>query len=299
MGLSTQINFKKERDLGSIISDTFRFIRENWRSYFSFIGNILGPMLLIAAALMVFLYIAFAKSYKGLLSGVEAGVGFEGGGGGLEALGNIFGYGFLLMLVWVVIYVLLSMVSLFYIKSYIAHGQADFKEVKTNTYANFWKFLGLTMLMTLMILVSYVFFLIPVFYMAVVLSLAMPIMAFESKSVGDTISHCFSLIKSHWWSTFGVIIVLTMLVSILQMIFAIPQMFYQLIASGVFLDNGDPSAIVELMDDPINIVLNVVAYIGQFLFYSVTFIASAFIYFDLNEQKYGTGTSERIDNLGL
>jgi len=294
MELLDQINFKKERDLGAIISDTFGFIRENWRSYFSFIGKILGPVLIISAALMVFLYIAFARSYKGLLLGLEAG-----DSSGFGSLGNIFGYGFLLTLVWVVIYVLLSMVSLFYIKSYIAHGNANFEEVKNNTYANFWKFLGLTILMTLMILISYVFFFLPVFYMLVVLSLAMPIMAFEDKSVGDTISHCFSLIKSNWWNTFGVIIVLTLLVSLLQMVFSVPQMFYQLIATGVFLDNGDPTAVADLLTDPINIVLNVISYIGQFLFYSVTFIASAFIYFDLNEQKYGTGTGERIDNLGL
>jgi len=294
MELLNQINFKQERDLGTIISDTFRFIRENWKSYFSFIGKVIGPILLISASLMVFLYIAFAKSYKGFLVGVNAG-----NGTGFESLGNLFGYMFLLMMVWVVIYVLLSMVSLFYIKSYIAHGKADFEEVKANTYANFWKFLGLTILMALMMLLSYVFLVIPLFYISVVLSLAMPIMAFESKSIGDTISHCFTLIKSNWWNTFGVLIVLTLLVSILQLVFSVPQMFYQLISTGVFLDNGDPTAVANLLDDPINIILNVISYIGQFLFYSVTFIASAFIYFDLNEQKYGTGTSERIDNLGL
>ncbi|MBL4744831.1 MAG: hypothetical protein JKY08_00540 [Flavobacteriaceae bacterium] len=294
MELLDQINFKEERDLGEIISDTFRFIRENWKSFFSFIGKILGPVLLIAAGLMVFLYISFADSYKKILLGVDAGDAT-----GFSTFENVIGYGFLLVVVWLVIYVLLSMVSLFYIKSFIAHGVADFEEVKANTYANFWKFIGLALLMILMISVSYVFFFIPAFYMAVVLSLGMSIMAFEGKSVGGTISHCFSLIKSNWWNTFGVLIVLTMLVSILQMVFSIPQMMYQLIASGVFLDGGDPTDITNLLDDPINIVLNVISYIGQFLFYSVSFIASAFIYFDLNEKKYGTGTNERIDNLGV
>ena len=28
------IEFKKERDLGAIITDTFKFIRENWKEYF-------------------------------------------------------------------------------------------------------------------------------------------------------------------------------------------------------------------------------------------------------------------------
>ena len=67
---------------------------------------------------------------------------------------------------------------------------------------------------------------------------------------------------------------------------------------GISITDEDPTAILGILEDPIYLILNLVAYFGKFLFYSVTLVSSAFIYFDLNEQKNFTGTFEKIESLG-
>lgn len=291
---SNFLEFKKERDLGAIITDTFKFIRENWKEYFKFMIKIIGPILLIGAALLMFAVISYSSAAKGLLT-LDQGdpsLFFSGFSG-------ILGWAFIMMIVWGLVYTLLAEVSLYYVKSYIANnGVANFDEVKQNTYKNIWKFIGLGIVSILIIFVGYVLCFLPSIYFSVVLFLGFSIMVFENKSVGDTISHCFKLIKNEWWNTFGVIIVLSILVGILGIAFTIPSMIYQLISTGIFMNSEDPTAVLGLFDDPIYMALTFLAYFGKFLFYSITLIASAFIYFDLNEQKNFTGTYEKIDSLG-
>ena len=294
--MSNLIEFKKERDLGAIITDTFTFIRENWKDYFLTVFKIIGPVLLIGAALLVFAMVSYSGAIKGIISLDQSAPDPS------EVFGNMFGmFGwlFLMLLVFAIVYTLLAEVSLYYIKSYIENnGVANFNDVKENTFKNIWKFIGLGILAILMMAVSYVLCVLPVFYISVVLSLAMPIMVFESKSIGDTISHCFILIKNEWWNTFGVVLVIGILVSMLGFVFSIPSLIYQLISMGVSITDEDPTAILGILEDPIYLILNLIAYFGRFIFYSVTLVSSAFIYFDLNEQKNFTGTFEKIESLG-
>src|SRR5690625_7732558 len=54
---STLIDFKRERDLGDILGDTFKFIRYNYKSLFKVIFRLTGPVLLIVLiALMANIY---------------------------------------------------------------------------------------------------------------------------------------------------------------------------------------------------------------------------------------------------
>jgi len=291
------IEFKKERDLGAIITDTFTFIRENWKDYFLTVFKIIGPVLLIGAAILVFAMVSYSGAIKGIINVDQSTTPDPS-----DVFGSIFGmFGYLIMMfvVFGVVYTLLAEVSLYYIKSYIENnGVANFQEIKDNTYNNIWKFIGLGILSILMMLVAYVLCVLPIFYISIVLSLAMPIMVFENKSIGDTISHSFKLIKGEWWNTFGVVLVIGILVSMLGFIFSVPALIYQFISMGISITSDDPTAILEILEDPIYLVLNLIAYLGKFLFYSITLVSSAFIYFDLNEQKNFTGTFEKIDNLG-
>jgi hypothetical protein len=290
------IEFKKERDLGAIITDTFTFIRDNWKDYFLTVFKIIGPVLLVGAAILVFAMVSYSGTIQGMLTLEQSA---PDPSDAIDSVFGMFGWLFLMFLVFGIVYTLLSEVSLFYVKSYIENdGVVNFEEVKEQTYSNIWKFVGLGILAILMMIVGYALCFFPVIYISVVLSLAMPIMVFESKSIGDTISHSFTLIKGQWWNTFGVVIVIGILVSMLGFVFSIPSLIYQLISMGVSISNEDPTAILGVLDDPIYLILNLLAYFGKFLFYSVTLISSAFIYYDLNEQKNFTGTFEKIDNLG-
>jgi len=191
------------------------------------------------------------------------------------------------------------MASLYFIKSYIdTNGKPVFNDVKTNILQNFWKFIGLGFLVTIVTVFGMVFCYLPGLYLGTVLSLATSIMVFENKSIGKTFSHSFTLINGQWWNTFGVLIVVWLLLVVLGQAFSIPALIYQFIKMGTMMQGEDPTAIFEIFKDPIYLALNIVSYVFQFILYSIPLISTVFIYFDLNEQKNFTGTFEEIENIG-
>ncbi len=288
---TSYVEFKKERDLGAIINDTFKFIRENWKAYFGAIIKIAGPFILGGLILMAYVFFSFS----GVFSNLEnAGENTDALAGSMFTMFTSIG---LLMLVGVAIYVLVSATSLYYIKSYITNkGIVDFTEVRKNTFKNIWKFIGLGILIMLMVLIGIVLCYIPGIYIAIVVSLSTSIMVFEDKGISDTISHSFTLIKDHWWTTFGVLIVVSFLVGMISAVFSVPALIYQLVKMATISE--DVEAMTGLFSDPIYIGLNLLSYAGKFILSSITLISTVFIYYDLNEQKNLTGTLEKIDSLG-
>lgn len=285
------IIFKKERDLGAIITDTFKFIRDNWKAYFGTLIKIIGPVLiLVLIVVMGFLY-SFGDMFQNIQNQ------------NIDDPSQVFSsilpwYGGLILSI-IVLYTLMSMTSLFFIKHYIEHnGQTSFEYVEEQVLQNFWRFLGLGVLITLSIIAGVFFCILPAYYLMIVLSLAAPILVFEGRDVTDSYSHSFTLIKGQWWNTFGVVFVVGLLIMVLSSAFSIPAFIYQMVRMATVINDNDPSRMFEMFQDPIYIGLNVLSYSFQFMLYSITMISSVFIYYDLNEQKNATGTIEQIDKLG-
>ncbi|MCB0474677.1 MAG: hypothetical protein KDC69_03325, partial [Flavobacteriaceae bacterium] len=113
METTNYIEFKKERDLGAIISDTFKFIRHNWKTYFLTLIKISYPALLFfLASLILYLYF-IGDIYSGI--------------GNIEDNSEYFGSN-LIVLIIAVIFMLISLVVLYaliqgstlnYMKSYV------------------------------------------------------------------------------------------------------------------------------------------------------------------------------------
>ncbi|MDY7395047.1 glycerophosphoryl diester phosphodiesterase membrane domain-containing protein [Aureibaculum sp. 2210JD6-5] len=215
-----------------------------------------------------------------------------------DFFGSFFGWFFILMLAFVILYGVLSLTSLFFIKSYINNnGQVNFSEIRSNVFKKIWSFLGLAIIIGMASGIGMYLCLVPGIYLGVVFSLAAPIMIFENKSVGDTLSHSFKLIKDNWWNTFGCLIVVWLLIAILGQAFSIPAIIYYFIKLGTTIGQGGVENLGDIFDTTY-IVLNVLSYLFQFMLYSIPLIAVVFIYYDLNEQKNLTGTIEKIDSLG-
>ena len=289
------VEFKKERDLGAIITDTFKFIRENWKEYFSLILKIAGPAFVIFIVAMGYYMITTGDVMAILTESIENSGGYEPDTNLMVMFGSIL----IAAIAGVVFYVLMQMASLFFIKSYINNnGVVDKIEVSQNVKKHFWSFLGLAILTLIMVVFGVFLCFFPAIWIGVVLSLGSSILLFEGKSVGDTISHCFTLIKDHWWETFGVVLVVGILVSLLGQVFAVPSLIYTLIKMSTVIANEDPTVMSSLFSDPIYLALTILSYVGQFLLSTISIITSVFIYFDLNEQKNLTGTIESIESIG-
>ncbi len=281
------INFKKQREIGSILTDMFKFIRLNWKLLFELIFKVSGPALLIMLGAYVFYMQSMAGSF-GLLESVGSYSNFSA----KMILALI-----VLMIAGMVYYALLNGVVLHFIKSYIKNNGTVIKEEVTEGVKNdFWKLLGTSFLVGIIVGVGTLFCVIPGIYLGVVLSIAYALVVFEGKEVTDTISHCFTVVKDEWWITFATFLVVFMLYYFIMIIFQVPQYIYffiNAISMGQEM-SADPAA----MFDWVYITLTTIGMVFQYLFYSLIVISTAFVYFNLNEKKNFTGTLETIETLG-
>lgn len=283
------IEFKKQRELGEILSDTFAFLRLQFKPFITTYFKIVGPYLVVMLISMGFYLSAFSsfldfntQSSNELFSGVTM----------------FFGV-LVFLLAMIMVYATSQSTVLHYIKSYSIHnGVSDFNEIKTAVYASLWSFIGLGIMVVLSIFVGLMFCFLPGIYLAVPLSLSFSIMIFMNKGVGESYSYGFTLVKDEWWITFATFLVVGIIVAIAGYAFSLPAVIYQYAKMGIFSGEMDATNMMDSFIDPIYMILNMIGTLAQVLLNLITIIAGAFIYFNLNEKKNFTGTFERIQNLG-
>jgi len=284
------IEFKKQRELGDILSDTFAFLRSEFKPFFSTFFKIVGPFLLVMIlALAGYMYFA-GNTFNLMLLGSDN-----------EAanLATIFVIALVYILSIVVVYTMSQSTVLHYIKSYSnGKGVVDFETVQKEVYGSFWNFIGLGIMVGLSVMVGFIFCFIPGVYLYVPLALSFSILVFNRMGASDAYSYSFTLVKDEWWMTFATFFVIGIIVAIASYAFAMPTAIYQWMKMGIFSGEMDAESMLDIFKDPIYILLNIVGTIGQFLLNLISVIAGVFIYFNLNEKKNFTGTYERIENLG-
>lgn len=288
------VEFKKERDLGTIITDTFKFLRLEWKPFFTTVFKI--AIIPILFAIVGVLYYTYETSNMFAAIDFEnpnsvSDNPFSGGGIVLAAI--------IMMVSFVIAYIMINVASMYYLKSYVDNkGQVSYDEISQNVKENVWSFIGLGILIGIMVGVGMLFCFIPGVYLGVVLSLATSIYVFKGKDVMETINYSFEFIKDNWWNTFGVLFVMGLLVAVLGYVFSIPAIIYMFARGFVGAINEDPSFMQSIFSDPFYLFFTIVSYVGRFLFYAVSLVSTVLIFFDINEQKYASGTIDKIESLG-
>ncbi len=287
---SNYIEFKKQRELGEILSDTFAFFRNEFKPFFNVYFKVVGPFL-AAMVVSLILYLYFAGDIFNLIAFND---GFEA-----ASLATTAVIGLVYVISIVAVYTMSQSTVLHYIKSYAnGKGAIDVETIRKEVYDSFWSFIGLGIMVGLSVAVGMIFCFIPGIYLYVPLSLSFCIMVYNRMGASDAYSYSFNLVKDEWWMTFATIFVIGIIVGIASYVFAIPTAIYQWIKMGVFSGEMDAEGMMDIFKDPIYILFNVISSLAQFLLNLISIIAGVFIYFNLNEKKNFTGTYERIDNLG-
>ena len=281
------IQFKKSRDLGKIITDIFKFLRYNYKVLFGLILRIAGPALVILVLAYVFYLESSMSAFDPYASSSDFG----------DGLVPLFVSLIILLIAGGLYFALLYGTVLCAIKSYVNNnGVIDQKEVSQGVRSNFWGLVGLSLLNGLMVAAGFLVCILPGIYLGVVIITTYMILVFEKRSVSDSISYSFELIKGQWWTTFATLIVIYVIYYIVSMIFQVPQYIYfftkEFTMNETYTGGG-----VEAFDW-IDMTLSSIGLVAQYLLQTFMVIASAFIYFDLNEKKNFTGTIETIDSLG-
>lgn len=284
--MNEKIEFKKQRELGAIITDTFRFIRFNWKSLFGMIFKIAGPALIVLVVAYVFYIQSTIGGFGGSMIDSSASFGI-----------TLILSAIVLLLAMVAYYGLLYGTIIHYIKSYIKNdGVANESEVRAGIKDNFWSIIGIAIMVGFITVFGLLLCFIPGIYLGTVLATTYAIHIFEKRDATDSISYSFQLIKGEWWMTFATLLVMFILYYVIVIIVQVPQYVYFFIKGFTVAEqiNADPSS----MFDWVYTTLSSIGMIVQYLMQTILVISTVFVYFNLNEKKNFTGTMETIETLG-
>ncbi len=282
------IEFKKKRELGEILSDTFAFLRQNGKSLLSVLLKTSGipfVLLLLASA-----YYTYSTGNMFDPVSIQNGNVFNSGGLFISLLA--------MLITLLIFYGLLFGTVLHYIKAYIENkGTINTEAVTQGVKKDFGNIIGLGILSGMITFFGFIFCLIPGIYLYVPMSLVFSILVFRNMSISDTISESFALVKNEWWITFATFFVIGIIIWLISTVFSIPALIYMFTKSFTAATEStmsDSSAVF----DWVFIALNTLASAAQYILYIISAVSTAFVYYNLNEKKHATGAFEQIDSLG-
>lgn len=311
------IEYHKVRDFSSKVSTTFEFVRQNFKSLSKSILVIAGPPVFMASVLLG----SFRSEFMNFSSMTTA-----------AALGNsplapsfmspTFWLQIVLMMVFGVVALVMSFSTVYnYMILYNERktNQIDVQDVWQRVRSSFWMYFGTIFLYYLLAIGVMLILVIPMvvlgkistvllgfgfigifcllFYLFIGSSLVLAVRAFEDKGFFDALGRSFMLVQGKLWSTFGVLLVLSILGGIISYVFLIPSIAINAVNTLHSVETGtieEPSSGWKTA----TVILFALYYMVQMLLYALPNIGIAFQYYNLVERKEAKGLLGSIDDLG-
>lgn len=289
MNTSTYIEFRKKREIGTIISDTFRFLRSNFKVLLSVFFKTAGiPFILLVAA-------AFYNSSSTLkFSPEDFGNPFAAFSNPEAILSTIVLY--IMMFIY---FIFLYAGVLSSVKSYIKNeGVINVSEVISEVKKRSMALLGTGLVKYIFLLIAWMLCVLPGLALFAPLILILPIFIFEEKGLVESFKTAFDIIKEDWVMSAIAIAFGFVLWYLISLVFSLPLIIYFFIKMIAFVEEAsNPGDINTLIDLPF-IILTAVASLLQYFVYIFMPILAAFVYYNLNEKRNQSGSLDRIDTIG-
>lgn len=278
--MTETVEFKKRRDFGQVINDTFTFIRQNIKplikTYFTFCG------LFVLASMATLLLQQFKM--VNVINTV----------GGMRHTRGIGLYGieyFLSLIFSFASYSSMTVAVLSYIAIYVQKGNQTptLDEVWGFFKYYFFRVFGSSFLLMLLLIIGFMFCLVPGFYLFPFIAMMFPIMVIENSSLSYSFSRSFSLIKENFWVTFGTLIIVWIIVYACTTLIILPTSLFNMLS---MFSSKNPQMSLTL-----SLITTVLQSLCQ-VFTIVPIITISLMYFNLVEEKESVGLMERISNFG-
>ncbi|UKT63772.1 hypothetical protein [Pedobacter mucosus] len=279
-----KVEFKKVRDFGQVINDTFTFIRQNLKpllkTYLIFCG------LFVLAGMLTMLL----QQYKTL--NVVNDITRNHRNFSIFGSEKVFGFEYFLTILFsLASYASMSVAILSYITLYVQKGN----QIPTNEEIlgyfkyYFFRVFGSSILLILMLIVSVFFCVVPFFYLFPFVAMMFPIMVFENGSLGYSFGRSFKIIKDNFWITFGTLFIMWIIVYACMTFIVLPSTIFSMI--GVFTHNTPHISVAATL------ITTVLQSLCQ-VFTIIPIVTITLSYFSLVEQKESAGLMERIAHFG-
>lgn len=311
------IEFHHTRDFSRKMNATFEFIRQNFRSLWMSILLIAGPPVLVASMIIG----SFMGDFMNLTQSAASNPGDT------ETFQNyVMSVSFWLQIVMMMVFLIVSgVMTIATINNYLVlygekqTNQIEVGDVWDRVRSTFWMYFSTMFFFSLLAIAAYIVMIIPVVllatispaliflgillllggivYLMVSVSLTFIVRAYENKGFFDAVGRSFMLVQGKWWSTFGLIFVLYLIMMTISYIFLIPWYSVTIISS---LHNTTGNALQETSTgwEVMTIVLFTLYYLAQMVLATLPNIGIAFQYFNLVELKEAKGLLTKISTLG-
>lgn len=266
----TEIDFRKKREVGEIINDSFQFLKQEYKPILGLIAIYVLPFMLLYGAGQVFLQMKLIDR-----------IDFTDTESLMANIGPVYTNILLYSLFGLFVQSLLIATFYSYIEVYVKKGKGNFdlSEVKTLLYSNGLLALGAGITVYIIVLFGILLCIVPGIYFANTLSLTAMIFIFEKKGLGNAVMRSALMVRYNWWNTFLLNLIGIVIIWVSNMILSIPTMLTGI--SNNLLSGQQPS----VMDYPqwywiITGLISVISALLMIILY--TFLA--FQYFNLDER---------------
>jgi hypothetical protein len=309
------IEFQRTRDFSKKLNATFEFIRQNFKPLSKSILFIAGPAVLVGSLMAGSFIGEFLNLSQTAASDSESFTNFF--------LSVNFWLQFILMFVFLTVSYVVAIATIncyliLYDQKKTNHIEPA--EVWQRVRKTFWPYLGTSFIFFILFVIAYLILLIPVFvlasispflvffgvifvvggifYLIVSVSLTYFVQLYEQKNFFDAMTRSFKLVNSgKWWSTFGLITVLYLIMMTISYIFLIP--YYAILFSTALHSVSSETALELSPSMKIwTIVFFTLYYMAQLFMYALPNIGIAFQYFNLVERTEARGLMSQIESLG-
>ncbi len=283
--MKPEIILEEERDFGAKINATFTFIKQEFKPLFTVVVYLVLPLgLIVGTVYGIFNSSLYASMNNSFNTGEDAYTSSTA-----QFLALFSGLGILTMLLFFVSYVFLFSVVISYLKLY-KEGKRNIQpsDVWSEAFKHLPTLFVLFVVNYFLTIAACIALIIPGIYVGVTLTLSSFILVFEGGGLGQAITGSFALIKGKWWSTFGLVIVLGFICSILGMAFSIPNTIY---TTGLLFSPENNSTLLAS-------VFGAIYFAGIYLVYVILIVGVGFQYFNLYERKYAGKLHDDIQSIG-
>jgi len=277
-----KIQLRKIRDFGENFSDTFQFIRQEFKPLLTVFIFIAGIFLLINAI--------FAGIYNqqalGIFSSLIRGVTYSEDATYYSFFSATY---FLLLLMNLLTLSAMRTIIAVYMRYYDEHGISPTpQQVWSGFIRNIFQIFIFSVVRFVLIIIGYIMCVAPGVYLTVVLMPFSFIIVNENASFGDAFTRCFDLIKENFWISLAIYVVAILIFSF---------------SSGIigFIVGIITESLSYFTTKQINTGLPVVGALLnliEYFFYIIFFIAAGLQYYTLVEIRDGAGLARRLENLG-
>jgi hypothetical protein len=304
------IEYHQTRDFSRKMNATFEFIRQNWKSLGKASLFIAGPPVLVASLIMGSFFGDLFKLGTDPESIMEM------------YMSSTF---WMQMGLAMVLFLLSTVMSIATVNNYIIlYEELKTPEIPTavvweRVRRTFWLYLRTTLFFVLSYLVLVILLMIPIgllyaispalvalgvfvmfvglFYLLFALSFTYIISAYEGLGFFDSVRRSIRLIQGKWWSTFGLIFILYMIMIMISYVPIIP--LYIVMAVTAFHNVTEDASANPLEGmGTWTMVFMALYYTIQIILAALPNIGIAFQYFNLVERKEAKGLMSSIENFG-